>query len=332
MVDSSVVPNEWLDRLLSRLDHMDNLSTAVSNLERARRLEAQDTLLADAIALAPRAAPQAPVSHRGPGTLPAPVAPARQDEEPSPDNSRKAFSNLLVKARSATTSPTERFDIGSPERPGPTSGQVQNQDEARAAHIAIGLLPRLHGQSPAPTAAPALAPASGAFQSPEPCARSTGSPGFHAGVQTPPGLPHGSGAGRSHRLAPAALPTSPLPPVEEMNLATVQGLRDVMETLRNVAVQDQERLYAIEVEQDDVHERLLKVERDVSELKMSFADHQTNAPDVFDIKRLDEKFSTLNVARRQSIKFIEEEIDAIKIAIAGRGRRHHRQKGRRHRH
>ena len=91
-----------LQRLLTRLDHIEfrvlrdqqqessasrdelqSLRAAIDNMNRARQLEAQDSLLADAQALAPRAVPaQAPPSgsHRGPGALPAP-APAEAPVE-----------------------------------------------------------------------------------------------------------------------------------------------------------------------------------------------------------------------------------------------------------
>ena len=214
MVDQSLVP-ELLQRLLSRLDHIefgllkhqqaetevarqdiDVLGETISNMERARRLEAQDSLLADAIASAPRAAL---MSHRGPGILPAASAPPRGDvlDEPcptaalaksapiwkeerahealpamasrtdqGPSPGKGAFSNTLVKLRSPTSSPPQRFDIASPS--------------SRAA-----------GPASAPDVAVQQRPAS-SYQSPVPgrTVQSAGSPGFHAGVPTPPGLPH----------------------------------------------------------------------------------------------------------------------------------------------
>ena len=209
MVDPSLT-QEMLQRLLNRLDHIEvgvlkeqqvvsqearndlqALSSVVGNMERARQLEAEDSLIADALARAPRATPlQAVASHRGPGALPPPSAPAGQaaatdvtgQAEPSPAGSGGqkggAFSNALVKARSPASTPPERFDIASP----PPSAPLPC--EARAAHIATGLLQRYQqGSLSAPTAA--------AFQSPEParCTASTGSPPFHAGAPTPPGLP-----------------------------------------------------------------------------------------------------------------------------------------------
>ena len=239
--------------------------------------------------------------------------------------SKKAFSNALVKAKSSPSNTPETYNIASP------TGQ------GRAVDVGTSLLSRLLGQSPA------SATVAASFQSPPPGRglASTGSPGSHAGAPGPLGLPHGSGAGRSNRLAPAVPPSSPLPTVDRLDIEVVQGLRDVMEVMRSVAIKDQERLYALECDQDDVQERLRKLkmgmsehylfikdykthdvlerlrhlEAGLSELTLSLKDHKTNAPDTFDIKRLDEKIDLLNVARREHTTRLDEDVDAIKSVI-----------------
>ena len=89
-------------------DEVSRWATVVDNMQHARRLEAQDSLAADAAAAAQRPEParapaptpasvpaQVPASHRGPGALPDPAVPVATQE-----GSKKAFSNALVKAKS----------------------------------------------------------------------------------------------------------------------------------------------------------------------------------------------------------------------------------------
>ena len=88
---------DMLQRLLTRLDHIEfrvlreqqqqsqssqdellALRSVIDDMQHARQLEAQDLLVANAQAQAPRAVPPsapASMSHRGPGVLPAPVQP-----------------------------------------------------------------------------------------------------------------------------------------------------------------------------------------------------------------------------------------------------------------
>ena len=207
---------ELLQRFMKRLDHIEyrmlrdqqqesqmhkedlhSLASKLDSMERARRLEAEDSLLADSLARAPRAA-QVAASHRGLGSLPQPAAPpaappaepastlvqeqamrmmaqgpgdAQGDavltasptgsgaEAPRDSPGRGAFSNALVKTRSPAESPPQRFDIASPK------------------------------------AAPPAAPAAASFQSPPPGpVPGLGSPGLShlAGDLSPPGLLHGS--------------------------------------------------------------------------------------------------------------------------------------------
>ena len=53
----------------------------------------------------------------------------------------------------------------------------------------------------------------------------------------------------------------------------MRGLRDVVENLRAVVVQDQDRLYAIEAEQYDLNERMRGVESNATDWKLASADH-----------------------------------------------------------